>query len=56
VLTAPISAKSENKKQLLTVRYAAVVAAFTATGKSRQPQMNYALRDWLKTHSPQDYN
>jgi len=47
VLTAPISAKSENKKQLLAVRYAAVVAAFKATGKGWQTQMNDALRDWL---------
>jgi len=56
VLTAPISAKSENKKKLLTVRYTAVVAAFKATGKGWQTRMNAALRDWLKNHSPQDYH
>ena len=53
-----MTAKSENKKQLLAVRYddADVVAAFKATGKGWQTRMNYALRDWLKTHSPQDFN
>jgi len=49
--------KADNKKEALTVRYDAdVVAAFKATGKGWQTRMNAALRDWLKTHSPQDYN
>ncbi|WP_189430732.1 BrnA antitoxin family protein [Alishewanella longhuensis] len=52
-----MTAKSENKKQLLTVRYDAdVVAAFIATCKGWQTRMNDALRDWIKTHSPQDDN
>lgn len=51
-----MTAKSENKQQLLAVRYNAdVVAAFKASGKGWQTRMNDALRDWLKTNSPQDY-
>jgi len=39
-----MTAKSENKKQLLAVRYddADVVAAFIATGKGWQTRMNAA--------------
>ena len=49
--------KVDSKKQALTVRYDAdVVAAFKATGRGWQTRMNHALRDWLKTHSPQDFN
>jgi uncharacterized protein (DUF4415 family) len=48
--------KAESTKQALTVRYDAdVIAAFKVTGRGWQTRMNLALRDWLKTHSPQDY-
>lgn len=48
--------KTDNPKVALTVRYDAdIVAAFKATGKGWQTRMNHALRDWLKTHSPQEY-
>ena len=49
--------KTDYKKQALMVRYDDdVVAAFKATGKGWQTRMNDALRDWLKTHLPQDFN
>ncbi|SNY56590.1 Uncharacterized conserved protein, DUF4415 family [Arsukibacterium tuosuense] len=48
--------KADQTKQALTVRYDAdVIAAFKKTGRGWQTRMNLALRDWLKTHSPQEY-
>jgi len=40
-------------KEQVAVRYSQdVLAAFRATGAGWQVRMNDALRDWLKTHSP----
>lgn len=42
------------KKISTTVRFDAdVLAAFRATGKGWQTRMNDALRDWLRTHTPE---
>lgn len=47
--------KSDVTKLSLTVRYDAdVIEAFKATGKGWQTRMSAALRDWLKTHSPEN--
>ncbi len=44
--------KSAVTKVALTVRYDAdVVAAFKGTGAGWQTRMNFALREWLETHS-----
>lgn len=46
--------KAESSKLALTVRYdAEVVEAFRATGSGWQTRMNAALKDWLKSHSPE---
>jgi uncharacterized protein (DUF4415 family) len=39
----------------VTVRYDAdIIQAFKASGKGWQTLLNAAVRDWLKTHSPDD--
>ena len=41
-------------KEQVAVRYSPdVLQAFRATGRGWQTRMNEALRDWLKTHSPE---
>jgi uncharacterized protein (DUF4415 family) len=46
--------RAASTKVALTVRYDAdVVAAFRATGRGWQTRMNAALREWLKTHTPE---
>ncbi|RKP58406.1 BrnA antitoxin family protein [Pararobbsia silviterrae] len=41
-------------KTLTTIRFDDdVLSAFRATGKGWQTRMNDALKDWLKTHSPE---
>lgn len=43
------------KKESVTARYdAEVVEQFRATGDGWQVRMNLALRDWLKTHKPEE--
>jgi uncharacterized protein (DUF4415 family) len=44
-------------KEQVAVRYSPdVLAAFRATGAGWQTRMNEALRDWLRTHSPETIN
>lgn len=41
-------------KQATTIRFDAdVLAELKATGKGWQTRVNAAMRDWLRTHSPQ---
>ncbi|WP_222929197.1 BrnA antitoxin family protein [Pigmentiphaga humi] len=42
-----------SNKSATTIRFdEEVLAAFRATGRGWQTRMNNALKDWLKTHSP----
>jgi uncharacterized protein (DUF4415 family) len=44
-------------KQAITVRYdEEVIERFRASGDGWQSRMNAALREWLKTHEPDEVN
>jgi uncharacterized protein (DUF4415 family) len=47
--------RAQNAKQAVTIRYDPdIIAAFKATGAGWQTRMNDALREWLKTHPPEN--
>ena len=49
----PVGSVKAEAKQAVTVRYSPeVLASFKASGKGWQARMNYALKEWLQTHSP----
>lgn len=50
----PVGSTTPTHKVPTTIRFdQEVLAAFRATGSGWQTRMNAALKDWLKTHSPQ---
>lgn len=51
----PAGSVKEDAKQQTTLRFDPVVlGAFRATGKGWQTRIDLALKDWLKTHRPEE--